>query len=79
MTSGVQNGGNIFNENVKINFEQFLECALSHSLMDQLIDNKSPEKKDTSIEKEDAEIKEKLALEESDNSNADILRDLKDN
>lgn len=49
MTAGIQDRSNVFTENVKINFDQFLQCALSHSLMDKLIDNKSPSKKRSSI------------------------------
>ena len=49
MTAGLQGKGSVFTEDVKINFDQFLECALSHSLMDKLMDNKSKEKKRKSI------------------------------
>lgn len=38
MTAGLQGSANVFHEDVKINFDQFLECALSHSLMDKMID-----------------------------------------
>lgn len=39
-TAGLQTEGygGVFTEDVKINFNQFLECALSHTLMDHMID-----------------------------------------
>ena len=40
-TAGLQGKANILTENVKINFDQFLQCALSHSLMDHLIDREA--------------------------------------
>lgn len=52
-TAGVQGKGNILTENLKINFDQFLQCALSHSLMDNLIDREIALKKDSIIEAEE--------------------------
>ncbi|CAI2385721.1 unnamed protein product [Moneuplotes crassus] len=47
MTAGGSDGTNILTEDVKINFNQFLQCALSHSLMDKLMENQSMGRKRT--------------------------------
>jgi hypothetical protein len=49
MTAGVQDQTNVFAESVKINFDQFLQCSLSHSLMNALIDKSQPGFKKKSI------------------------------
>ena len=57
-TAGLQGKGNILTENLKINFDQFLQWALSHSLMDNLIDREVATKKDSTMEIE--ELKKSL-------------------
>lgn len=57
-TAGLQGKGNILTENLKINFDQFLQWALSHSLMDNLIDREIATKKDSTMEIE--ELKKSL-------------------
>ena len=57
-TAGLQGKGNILTENLKINFDQFLQWALSHSLMDNLIDREVTTKKDSTMEIE--ELKKSL-------------------
>ena len=78
MTAGRsgEDSGNIFNEDVKINFKQFLECALSHSLMDQLMENKSPEKRKSLLSIESTDPLQELIKESKDSSNADLASDL---